>query len=237
MEKHIRYVAHIDVLGMSNLVKKDPDLAWELLSELVDIRKHAHNVELTFTDTYETIVAPDIARAVTFSDTILLFTKSNTPNDLRVIMVVVTEMLNKALSKFIPIRAGVSLGLFFFNIEESMYAGPALVEAYEIGESAQWIGIATSEDVYKKAEQAGLQAGNKDVITPAIIPTKKGFRDGYAVDWPSINPANISTPEKLHGAMIYTGFDQYFGPYDLLPEAVRIKYENTASFINKSLNR
>lgn len=237
MENHNRYVAHIDVLGMSDLVKKSPDLAWELLSQLVDVKKHAHDIQLTFIDTNETIIAPDIVRAVTFSDTILLFSKSNTPNDLRTIMVIATEMLNKALSKCIPIRAGVSIGLFYFNLTESMYAGPALIEAYEIGEAAQWIGIVATEEVYKNAKRVGLQAGSKDLIVPARIPLKDGFHDGYAIDWPSVNPNNIRTEERLSGSMIYAGFDQYFGAYDSLHEVVRRKYENTASFINKSLNR
>jgi len=34
--EHQRFVVHIDVLGMSALVAKDPELAWGLLSQLVE---------------------------------------------------------------------------------------------------------------------------------------------------------------------------------------------------------
>ena len=235
MDTHNRYVAHIDVLGMTTLVKRDPQAAWEALSQLVEARKFAHDLELTFTDTKDVVVAPDLVRAVTFSDTILLFTKSDSATDLRVLIVIVTEMLNKALRSCVPVRADISRGLFFFNNDESMYVGPALIEAYEIGEAAQWIGIAVSKVVYEDTVRIGLSSGDRSVVVPARIPHKDGYVDGYVVDWPAVNPDNIASQSKLTGDAVYQGFDQYFGPFDALPADVRKKYENTAMFINWSL--
>ena len=231
---HQRFVVHVDVLGMSTLVAKDPELAWNLLSRLVEARKDAHATSLTFLDSAETVATPQHVQAVTFSDTIILFSRGATLNDLRTILVMATQLLSKALHLCVPIRVGVAVGTFFFNLDESMYAGPALIEAYHLGESAQWIGIVTSEAVYRRAIEAKLQSGFTDVVAPTGIPVDGGSRPGYAVNWPVILKNSIAAPLPLTAQQVYEGFAQYFGPFDSLEERTRRKYENTAAFMNAS---
>jgi hypothetical protein len=230
--EHQRFVVHIDVLGMSTLVAKDPELAWNLLSRLVAARKDAHATSLTFLDSAETVATPQHVQAVTFSDTIILFSRGATLNDLRTILVMATQLLSKALHLCIPIRVGVAVGTFFFNLDESMYAGPALIEAYHLGESAQWIGIVASEAVYRRAIEAKFQSGASDVVVPTEIPVDGGSRPGYAVNWPVILRNSISTPLPVTAQQVYEGFAQYFGPFESLDQRVRRKYENTAVFMN-----
>jgi hypothetical protein len=235
MKLHQRFVAHIDILGMSTLSKNSPELAWETLSSLVQAKNDAHQISISFIETAETINAPDLVKAVTFSDTIFLFSKQDTLNDLRVILIVATEILNKALNLCVPVRAGITHGTCFINPAESMYAGPALVEAYEIGEAAQWIGIRASKSVYEQTKRANFLAANTEVIKPAVIPVEGGHCNGYAVDWPAMNPSNIKARLPVSAELVYSGFSRYFGPYDSLPSKVKAKYENTAKFINESL--
>lgn len=229
---HQRFVVHIDILGMSSLVAKDPELAWGLLSRLVEARKDAHATSLTFLDSAETVATPQHVQAVTFSDTIVLFSRGATLKDLRTILVMATQLLSRALHLCVPIRVGVAVGTFFFNLEESMYAGPALVEAYHLGESAQWIGIVTSEEVYRRAIEARLQSGSSDVIAPTRVPIDGGSRPGYAVNWPVVLKNSIAAPLPVTAQQVYEGFAKYFGPFDSLDERTRRKYENTAAFMN-----
>lgn len=133
----IRVVAHLDILGMSSIVEQDADEAWGMLSDLVAVRDRIRDYSIEFTDTGETIDVSRTVNVVTFSDTIILFTNAATDTDIRSILVLVAEILHKALVRCVPIRAGVALGRFFVNVEQSMYAGPALIEAYRVGESAQ----------------------------------------------------------------------------------------------------
>ena len=233
MFKDQRFVAHIDILGMSVLVEKDPDLAWQLLSALVEARNQAHNTEITFVDTAERVAAPDQIQAVTFSDTIILFSKGTALVDLRTIVILTTELLNKALHLCVPIRAGIAVGTFFFNPKWSMYAGPALIEAYRLGEEAQWIGIATSEEVFRRAEEAEFKSGSHHVVIRSCIPVEGGTRDGYAVNWPAIGRKNLTATLPVSAAQVYEGFAQYFGPFNELATKVRTKYEHTAWFINQ----
>ena len=233
MLKDQRFVAHIDILGMSALVAKDPALSWQLLSALVEARDQAHNTELTFLETAERVAAPDQVGAVTFSDTIVLFSKGTTLVDLRTIVVLTTEVLNKALHLCVPIRAGIAVGTFFFNLDKSMYAGPALIEAYHLGEEAQWIGITTSEEVFRRAQEAEFKSGESSVVIRSYIPVEGGRRDGYAVNWPAIGRSNLNASIPVSAAQVYEGFAQYFGPFSELPAKVRAKYEHTAWFINQ----
>lgn len=228
-----RFVAHIDILGMSALVAKDPELAWELLSSLTKARDEAHITEMTFLDTAQRIATPDQIHTVTFSDTIVLFSKGTSDLDLRAIIIVTTEILNKALSLCVPIRAGIAVGTFFFNLKKSMFAGPALIEAYHLGEGAQWIGITTSQEVHRRASEAKFMTGDSDVVIRTYVPVDSGTRDGYAVNWPAIGRRNITAVIPITTEQVYQGFAQYFGPFSELPPKVRCKYEHTAWFINQ----
>lgn len=231
--EHQRFVAHIDVLGMSALVAKDPELAWNLLSRLVEARNDSHAIELTFLDTAERIAIPNQVQAITFSDTIVLFTKGAQINDLRAILVMATQLLSQALRLCVPIRVGISVGTFFFNLKESMYAGPALIEAYHLGEKAQWIGITTSEDVYLRALKANIQSGTSNVVIPANIPMDGGMQAGYAVNWPVILNDSISAPRPVSVNQVYEGFAQYFGSWESLEVRAKAKYEHTTNFLNQ----
>lgn len=227
------FVAHIDILGMSALVGKDPELAWQLLSSLVKARKKAHATIRTIRATAERIEPDKQIQAVTFSDTILLFTQGEKDNDLRALIMMSTDFLSVALNLCVPIRIGISVGTFFFNLEESMYAGPALIEAYHLGEKAQWIGITTSEEVYHRSIKAKLSSGLSHGVICTKIPHRDGLKEGYAVNWPISLRDSINTSFPVTAEEIYEGFEQYFGSWASIPPAAQLKYENTARFMNE----
>jgi hypothetical protein len=102
-----------------------------------------------------------------------------------------------------------------------------------LGEKAQWIGITTSEEVYRRASEAKFQSGKSDVVVRTYIPIKDGTRDGYAVNWPAIMRNSISAKLPVRAEQVYEGFAQYFGPFEDLQPNERAKYEHTAWFINQ----
>ena len=170
--KDIRYVAHLDILGMSELVHKDFDDAWGMLSDLVEVRDKLSGISIEFLETKEIVNVSEVIKMVTFSDTIVLFTKRNTEIELRCMIVLITEIFHKAIYKCVPIRAGLSVGKFSFNDEKAMYAGPALIEAYRIGEGSQWLGISLAESIHEEAIKLKLQTNGSDIVIPWDIPLK-----------------------------------------------------------------
>ena len=230
-----RFVAHIDILGMANLIKSDAESAWKLLTTLADCRDDVLEYEITFIDTAERAVLAERVKCLTFSDTILLYTLSDKLVDLRSIVWMTAQILNLSLSGCVPIRAGISLGVFFVNEERSMYAGPALVDAYTIGENAQRLGIVVSPEVYYFPRASEWKSGVSDIFVRYGIPTKGAVVDGFAVNWPAVYAKSYVGEIPVQADAIYSGFVDSFGPYEKLDNAVKLKYENTATFMTQML--
>lgn len=159
MHNNIRYVTHIDILGMSALVLRNPEQAWEVLSDLVEVRKHSSRLGIEITATKERFRITEKVHSVMFSDTILLFSNDDSESSLKALLIATGEIFHKAMFSGIPVRIGVAMGKFFHNQLESMFAGPALIEAYHIGEEAQWIGISVSEAVYLQSKAFNFKSG------------------------------------------------------------------------------
>lgn len=232
---HERFVAHLDILGMSAIVEKDPDDAWGMLSDLVAVRDRVGGYAMEFLDTKELVPAKDVAAAVTFSDTIILFSKGSTDTELRALLILVTELLHKAMCSCVPVRVGVARGQFFVNIEKSMYAGPALIEAYRVGESAQWLGISLAASVQGQALGLDMKSGKSKLIVEWSVPTKQGSEKRLVVNWPAVFAHDFTVKPPITTAQFYQAFERTFGSFEGLPTDVRAKYENTVRFLNDRL--
>lgn len=230
-----RIVAHIDILGMSTLVESNFPEAWGMLSDLVSVRDHAQAHEYEFVETREHLRVFERIKIVTFSDTLLLFTAGNSDLELKSMIILVTQIFHKALFRCVPVRAGLSAGEFWFNFEKSMYAGPALIEAYRAGEAAQWLGIAFAESIQEAAIGLGMKSADRDVVVRWPIPVKNGERSGTVVNWPAIFAHDLKAKPPISVSQFYAAFEPSFGSFDDLPRLVQLKYENTVQFMNDQL--
>ena len=231
-----RFVAHIDILGMKKLMDKDPKKAWQVLSGLSLAREHTHDIEVEFADTGKKATVASEIFSVMFSDTIVFFTKSDSDEELSLIVLAVSELLHKAFLHFVPVRAGIARGQFFFNIEKSMYAGPALIDAYLLGESAKWIGIVVDESIFLAANRIPLLSGKSAFVIKARIPHKQVTVDGYAVNWPAAFAHDLKVNPPVSLELFYSMFSHWFGPFESLGENEQKKYINTVEFMNKMLS-
>lgn len=232
-----RFVAHIDILGFSSIVQHDADAAWEVLSALVEVRDVASDLGLEFRGTNARFPIKDVIQSVTFSDTILLFTRGSSDTDLRSLIILVGEIFHKALCKAVPVRAGIAFGTFYFNITKSMYSGPALIDAYHVGESAQWLGIALSESVQERASALNMRSGKSSVVVPWALPLANGSRPCSVINWPAIFAHDFTCAAPLSVEQFYQTFESTFAPFHQLPAPVQVKYRNTVEFINEQLAR
>lgn len=232
---HDRFVAHLDILGMSAIVEKDPEEAWGMLSDLVAVRDRVGGYAMEFLDTKEMVKAVDVAAAVTFSDTIILFSKGSTDTELRALLILVTELLHKAMCSCVPVRAGIARGKFFVNVEKSMYAGPALIEAYRSGDSAQWLGICLGKSVETQALGLNMRSGDRKLLIEWLVSTKQGSEKRLVVNWPAAFAHDFTVKPPITLPQFCQAFQRTFGPFEALPADVRAKYENTVRFVNDRL--
>lgn len=247
-EPDFHFVAHLDMLGMSELTVRAPVLAWACLSRLVEAREQILNLEMELLPSNRRVLLRDHVHSVTFSDTMVLFTKSDEEDDLRSILVLFTELYSQLLHHSVPFRGGLAHGQFRFNLDHSIFSGPALVESYRLGESAQWLGLVVDKVVAERTRVYDLQAGSRaPVIVEWDVPVRParalcGLRKKnrvvrqFVVNWPAVFGRNFTVPPPIPVECFYQAFEQLFGPFEKLPQKEQAKYRNTVAFVNARLS-
>lgn len=227
-----RYVVHLDILGMRALSRRDHKEAWEMLSALEIALRKSTAISVEYKDVEGLIHVAELVHSVVFSDTIILYTDSCGRNEFISIFTAVLKIFAESIYLRVPVRIGVSKGIFYTDEQRSMYAGPALIEAYEIGEASQWLGIVLAPDVAKDAIQENLTGGNSKLVVEWDVPTKNGGVRAAVVNWPVAMKDNFKVNPPLTDRQLYQLFEEYFGPFDELGAAEAAKYRNTVDFLN-----
>lgn len=230
-----RYVAHLDMLGISELTLRDPDLAWSVLCDLSRAKEERIGLRFERVDTGEVI--GDRIESFTFSDTIIIFSRSDEVADTYAMVVLIQELFTRAYYYGVPLRGGIAHGRFLFNIDYKLFAGPALVHAYQLSEESQWLGIRVDETVAQRALGIPIRSERgKDAITRWPVPTKvSAMSDSFVINWVETHRHTFTVPHPISLDEFYGPFARLFGPIANLKEKDRNKYENTVAFINKQL--
>jgi hypothetical protein len=225
-----RFVAHFDMLGIAALTKRDPDLAWDCLSRLSQARWECLHSPIERTDTKELIV--DRTHALIFSDTVVAFSRGDTPNDALALVVLTNELFMRSLHYCIPLRGGIAHGRFTFDLNENLFSGPALVDAYALGEGSQWIGIVVDDHTANALKSTPVRVGEDMIVPWQVEVAGLGACHRMAVSWPRTHRSTFQGTLPLTAEAFYEPLARGFGPWALLPPEVRRKYENTVSFFN-----
>ncbi len=232
-----RYVAHVDMLGMSQLTLHDPKLAWSVVSDTVIALRRV--MALSYRVNGRHIKIADHVASFTFSDTVLLFTKGDEAEDLRLILIACLELFSQGLWRCAPFRIGLAHGLFVFNQDENAFVGPPLIQAYRLGEQAQWLGCVLDERVAERTAELkpALKGQNGcDLVVKWMVPLKSGEKASRPVlAWPLSHRNNLKVQPPICAESFYRGFIQLFGPLSNLRPRDRAKYENTVAFVNAML--
>src|SRR6266853_164897 len=192
-----RFVGHFDMLGMSALTKRDPDLAWTKLSQLSQARDKRMHLGIERLDTKESIT--DQIRSFIFSDTLIAFSKGNTHNDALALLLLTTEVFTLALHHCIPLRGGIAHGRFSFNLDQNLFSGPALVDAYDVGEASQWLGVVIDDKTADILKNTPIRSQTgKDAVVLWDVPVKEGTPvTRNVVNWAETHRHNYVGPIPL----------------------------------------
>jgi hypothetical protein len=222
------------MLGMKHLSRKNPELAWEKLCDLWKAKKETLGKPIEMTCNNKII--SDRIKTIMFSDTIIIYSKCDEKEDLLAITCLCIQLFGDALKRCVPLRGGIAHGIFRTNIECDLYAGPALVEAHDIGESAQWLGIVVDDVVAERCMEIPCQSGGKDIIISWQLPLKCGRRlPKNVVNWALSMRDGFSDPPPYSVEQYYKGFVQTWGAYSTLDENAKKKHQNTVEFVNYCL--
>jgi len=223
------------MLGMSSLIKSNPDLAWRKLNDL------SIAIEERLKGYIECLITGECIHinSFIFSDTVIAFTNSDTENDAKAIVCLTTDFFARSLNLCVPLRGGISYGQFQFDSNRNLFAGPALLEAYKLGESSQWIGISLDKKVAEVVSKLSISKSpqGKDTVVNWDVPIKNEkcenlTENRMVLNWPESHRNNYKLSTKLNVKTFYQLFSELFGPFEKLKESDKAKYENTVSFFN-----
>jgi hypothetical protein len=116
-----------------------------------------------------------------FSDTVAIWSEpvSESAEDREAVLIPflfeLCSLIYRGIRNGIPLRVGVAFGQLYADIRESILVGPALVEAYEIEESQEWIGCGAGRSCCAQALEP---------LVEYEVPVKAGKEPvPYALDW------------------------------------------------------
>lgn len=218
---------------MRALMVRDHREAWLMLSALEIALTRSTSITIVSEGIDDPIHIPELVKSVGFSDTIVLYTDTDSPRDLHAIFTAALNLFSKALHLRVPVRIGISKGLFYTDEQRSMYAGPALIEAYDIGEASQWLGIVLSDPVAKDAITQELRKGGTNMVVDWDVPTKNGKVRRSVANWPIALEDSFKICPPFTPQQLYSIFEDYYGPFARLSEYDANKYSNTVKFINE----
>ena len=144
-----RWVAHLDILGISKLHEAK---RWQqVFSVYADSLRHFRG---------EAFDQHLIGR-ISFSDSFIIYAADNSAVAYRALDRFVRKFIVSLLQIEVPIRGAMSCGSFYADLENNIFFGQALVEAYRVGESQDWLGFVLCESATKQLDLVGLPANER----------------------------------------------------------------------------
>ena len=132
-----RFVSFFDILGFKDMVFSHTHD--QVLTKLTALKSTLSFLELASNSPglKELKIDDDQTRSVTFSDSIMFFSKSDTENDAIKIIYDSYALIRKATENDIPIKGAIAFGQITLNFNKSIFFGKPIIEAYLLHEELQ----------------------------------------------------------------------------------------------------
>jgi len=144
----MRFVAYLDILGFKDMVMRNPhSVIYDLLSKISKQRESLDNVQSK--DFFSEKFQDAGIYSVSFSDSIMLFSKKDTPEDLKFFIFSVLWIFTKALESSVPIKGAIAHGQISINKSQQIYFGQPIIDAYLLEEELKYMGIVAHNTIDK----------------------------------------------------------------------------------------
>lgn len=137
-----RFVGFIDIMGFKDLVARRPHQEIKhMLLQMNETRSILLNLILAKTYDGGVEITDTRVRSISFSDSVLFITKSDTPKDLFNLSVALGICQAATLQSGLPTKGAISHGKLTADFEHSIYFGQPLIDAYLLQEQLFYYGI------------------------------------------------------------------------------------------------
>lgn len=177
-----RFVCFIDLLGFKDKVMRKSHE--EIYSELNKISSTKKALEDAVNDERLDKWYDDVdIYIVSFSDSIVIFTKSDSLDNFRFFILAIRLLMANAVESKIAMKGGIAHGLISVNKSEQIYFGQPIIDAYLIEEDVNFFGIVCHNSV----DSIIRKNINIEIINRCFkfieTPLKCGYLNHYILDW------------------------------------------------------
>ena len=176
-----RFVCYLDIMGFKDMVMRNShDSIYKMLDDLSKKRDSIDNAQ-HLPQPYE----KDSLKTVSFSDSIVIFTKNDTKDCLELLTRATSWLFANAIESGIPLKGAISHGELSVNISRQIFFGQPLIDAYLLEEEVEFYGIVIHNTVEKILNELNTSLISIEKYKDCVVPLKSGKIQHYILDWVS----------------------------------------------------
>ncbi|OQD43902.1 hypothetical protein BUL40_04680 [Croceivirga radicis] len=175
-----RFVAFIDILGFKDLVMRSSHShIYDLLSEISKLRSLIDN----WKDKNDGRYSNAEMYTVSFSDSIVVFSKSDTVEDFDLFAFGIKWLFSGAIDKSIPLKGALAYGEISLNKSSQIYFGQPIIDAYLLEEEVNYFGIVAHNSIEKFFKDNEEKSVSKQILSEFKTPLKCGTISHLNLIW------------------------------------------------------
>ena len=193
-----RFFCFLDIMGFKDLVMRNSHK--EIYDLLTKLSKHRDTLEnaKSLPEQYDS----DSLKTVSFSDSIVVFTKDDRPECFELMTFAVGWLFSQALKDGIPMKGAIAFGEMSVNISSQIFFGQPLIDAYLLEEEVNYYGITIHDTVERYFGENNVSNEIKEHYIDCLTPLKSGKINHLNLNWiRSLNLENEKDIEEKHEAL------------------------------------
>jgi hypothetical protein len=216
-----RFVAFFDILGFKDLVARNTHN--NVLKKLEILKRAIQKIEgNSYVQRFEDFkVETDQTKVVTFSDSLIIFSKGAKDKDAVKIISDCYEILRISIKNGISIKGAISFGEITVDFEKSLFFGQPLIDAYLLHDELQMLTVIMDHNFEKRWEKINNEEFNEIIIT-----YKVNLKCGRITH-------KILRPHGQNNLQLRINYVKYI--YSIVSGRPRLYLDNTIEFLNSML--
>ncbi len=178
-----RFVVFLDIMGFKDFVARNTHQhVYEMMSKLSDSKE----IVDTFLDDYNDDKYKNRGLYTTsFSDSLILFSKDDSPISLEILEVSTSFLLAEAMMNSIPMKGAIAHGVVSVNKKQQIYFGQPIIDAYLLQEEVNYYGVVlhNSVDSYLNKISREKETNIKQKFIEIKTPLKTGSIMHNNINW------------------------------------------------------
>ncbi|NML57814.1 hypothetical protein [Chryseobacterium cheonjiense] len=167
-----RFVAFFDILGFKDLVLRNThETIFEKLNEISNL-KDGLNPNIIDKEFSNDGIKP--LEVVTFSDSIVIFSKNNTVESFKIFIQSVNWFFSQIIEKEIPIKGAIAYGDISIDSVKQIFFGQPLIDAFLLQEDVDYFGVVAHNSIDAFIQEYNLFQDIEEYVFEIQTPLKSG---------------------------------------------------------------